>query len=449
MTATLTTLVSFNDADGKNPLASLIADANGDLFGTTGAGGGSLAFGTVFEINKTATGYTSTPTTLVSFNNADGDAPLGSLIADSHGDLFGTTSEGGFGTSSEDNFGTVFEIKKTAAGYVGTPTTLVGFNGADGAQPEASLIADSNGDLFGTTRGGFVGGDNGTVFEIKKTAAGYASVPTTLVIFNGDNGELPGGSLIADAEGDLFGTTEGGGPGGSGTVFEITGSGFVTGPVTPPIVSADILWQNTDGQASVWEMTGNTLVGGGPVSPNPGPSWTEIETGDFNHDGHSDILWQNANGQASIWDMNGNSLIGGGPVTPNPGPAWHAIGAGDFTDDGFSDDILWRNTSSGQVSIWEMSGNTLIGGGPVSPNPGPAWKAIGAGDFNKDERAARLVYYAFDLLHLEGRDVSSLRLTDRKALLEPLVANKSGLQYNGHEIGDGELILKHAGKLGF
>ncbi len=224
-------------------------------------------------------------------------------------------------------------------------------------------------------------------------------------------------------------------------MFEITGSGFVTGPVTPPIVSADILWQNTDGQASVWEMTGNTLVGGGPVSPNPGPSWTEIETGDFNHDGHSDILWQNANGQASIWDMNGNSLIGGGPVTPNPGPAWHAIGAGDFTDDGFSDDILWRNTSSGQVSIWEMSGNTLIGGGPVSPNPGPAWKAIGAGDFNKDERAARLVYYAFDLLHLEGRDVSSLRLTDRKALLEPLVANKSGLQYNGHEIGDGELIL--------
>jgi ATP-dependent DNA ligase len=65
------------------------------------------------------------------------------------------------------------------------------------------------------------------------------------------------------------------------------------------------------------------------------------------------------------------------------------------------------------------------------------------------ERAARLVYYAFDLLHLEGREVSSLRLTDRKALLEPLVANKPGLQYNGHESGDGEFILKHAGKLGF
>ena len=148
--------------------------------------------------------------------------------------------------------------------------------------------------------------------------------------------------------------------------------------------ASDILFQNADGQASIWDMSGSTLVGGGPVSPNPGPSWTEIGTGDFNHDGHSDILWQNASGQASIWDMNGNSLIGGGPVSPNPGPAWKAIGTGDFTDDGFADDILWQNMSSNQVSIWEMSENTLMGGGPVSPNPGPAWHAIGIGDFNHD-----------------------------------------------------------------
>jgi DNA ligase D-like protein (predicted ligase) len=65
------------------------------------------------------------------------------------------------------------------------------------------------------------------------------------------------------------------------------------------------------------------------------------------------------------------------------------------------------------------------------------------------ERAARLVYYAFDLLHLAGWDISGLGLVERKALLEPLVANKPGLQFNGHDTGDGELILKHAGKLGF
>jgi ATP-dependent DNA ligase len=60
-----------------------------------------------------------------------------------------------------------------------------------------------------------------------------------------------------------------------------------------------------------------------------------------------------------------------------------------------------------------------------------------------------LVYYAFDLLHLGGWDVSNLQLIERKALLEPLVKDKPGLQFNGHEARDGELILKHAGKLGF
>ena len=65
------------------------------------------------------------------------------------------------------------------------------------------------------------------------------------------------------------------------------------------------------------------------------------------------------------------------------------------------------------------------------------------------ERNVQLVYYAFDLLHLDGWDISGLQLIERKALLEPLVANKPGLQFNGHEIGDGELILKHSGKLGF
>ena len=65
------------------------------------------------------------------------------------------------------------------------------------------------------------------------------------------------------------------------------------------------------------------------------------------------------------------------------------------------------------------------------------------------ERGARLVYYAFDLLHLDGRDVSAQPLLERKSLLEPLTAGKPGLQFNGHETGDGELILRHAGKLGF
>ena len=65
------------------------------------------------------------------------------------------------------------------------------------------------------------------------------------------------------------------------------------------------------------------------------------------------------------------------------------------------------------------------------------------------ERGVRLVYYSFDLLHLDGRDAASLPLIERKALLEPLIANVAGLQFNDHETGDGEHIRKHAGQLGF
>ena len=96
----------------------------------------------------TATAATAGPTltTLVSFNGANGRAPLAGLIADAAGDLFGTTSGDG-----ATNFGTVFEIAKTGGGYAGAPTTLVSFNGANGSGPAAGLIADAAGDLFGTT----------------------------------------------------------------------------------------------------------------------------------------------------------------------------------------------------------------------------------------------------------------------------------------------------------
>ena len=60
---------------------------------------------------------------------------------------------------------------------------------------------------------------------------------------------------------------------------------------------------------------------------NPGPSWKAIGTGDFNDDGHSDILWQNTNGQAAIWEMNGTNVIGEAAVGANPGPSWLAIKA--------------------------------------------------------------------------------------------------------------------------
>ena len=67
-------------------------------------------------------------------------------------------------------------------------------------------------------------------------------------------------------------------------------------------------------------MDGTTKIGGGPVA-NPGPSWHAIGTSG----GGSDILFQNTSGQTSIWEMDGTTHIGGGPTGPNPGPSWHAI----------------------------------------------------------------------------------------------------------------------------
>jgi hypothetical protein len=93
----------------------------------------------------------------------------------------------------------------------------------------------------------------------------------------------------------------------------------------------------------------------------------------FQCDGHSDILFQNTtSGQVSIWELNGSTLIGGGTVSADPGPAWHVIGTG---GEG-SSDILFQSTS-GQTSIWDMSGPTIIGGGAVIAKAGPSWKATG------------------------------------------------------------------------
>ena len=212
-------LASFNGSDGAFPVAGLIADANGNLFGTTYIGG-AYGYGTVFEITNSSGVYADTPIALASFDNSDGAYPYDSLIADAHGNLFGTTNSGGaYGD------GTVFEITNSSGVYASTPTPLASFNGSDGGHPYAGLIADADGNLFGTTYAGGAYG-YGTVFEIANSSGVYAP-PVALVSFNGSDGALPYAGLIADAKGNLFGTTLSGGAEGFGSVFEVTGSGFV------------------------------------------------------------------------------------------------------------------------------------------------------------------------------------------------------------------------------
>ena len=250
-----TVLVSFNYyVDGSYPQAGLIADAAGNLFGTTYNGpynGESWASGTVFEIAKTSTGYASTPTVLASFNSADGSGPQATLTTDAAGDLFGTTIYGGAYSD-----GVVFEIAKTSTGYASTPTVLVSFNGADGGFPVAGVIVDAAEDLFGTTEEGGAD-DNGTVFEIAKTSAGYASTPTVLASFNNADGREPVVGLITDASGNLFGMTSAGGPNNAGEAFELSDAGF---KVTLPASGIDLA--SLDYKSSyeaVWTLATNVL----------------------------------------------------------------------------------------------------------------------------------------------------------------------------------------------
>ena len=206
-TYTLTTLASFNGADGANPFGQVVVDSAGDVYGTTSAGG-SASDGTVFELTQ----GTSLPQTRETFTNAED--PAAGLVADSAGNLFGTTQGGG---SAGD--GTVFEIVASSGAFV----TLASVSSVNGDLPEGSLIADSSGNLYGTTENGGPAGD-GLVFEYVKSTG----VLQVLAGFDGANGAHPIGSLAIDSAGNLYGTTSAGGSASNGTAFEIArGSGVI------------------------------------------------------------------------------------------------------------------------------------------------------------------------------------------------------------------------------
>ncbi len=217
-------LHSFNSRDGAFPYGSLIFDSSGNLYGTT-MDEGVYDSGDVFELSPTEAAIW-TETILYSFDygiDNDGSAPNAGVIFDAAGNLYGTTVAGGayYG-------GTVFELSPTADGNW-TETILYSFmnNGLDGQDPESSLTLDAAGNLYGTTYRGGTGGCSygcGTVFEVSPVAGGgwTETVLHTFGTSGSKDGQAPYGSLIFDALGNLYGTTSSGGAHGCGTVFELS-----------------------------------------------------------------------------------------------------------------------------------------------------------------------------------------------------------------------------------
>ncbi len=183
--------------DGCNPYSGVIFDSAGNLFGTNSAGGADSA-GTVYELTPSASGWTET--TLLSFGTmgSEGSTPIGGLIFDSQGNLYGTTLFGG----------TVFELQRNGTSWA--YSELYAYSGFDG--PEDSLTMDPAGRLYGTIFGG-----NPEVLQLTLSNGQW-----TQTGFNGSAGSEPVGNVILDASGNVYGTASEGGTYNNGVVFEIT-----------------------------------------------------------------------------------------------------------------------------------------------------------------------------------------------------------------------------------
>ena len=216
-------LHSFNGTNGDSPDAGLIADSAGNLYGTTQLGGSSTncgsGCGVVFELSPPAAGKTAwTEKVLHSFNGTSGKYSYAGLIADGAGNLYGNTAQGGAG-----DVGVVFELSPPAAGKTAWSYKVIQtFNRTNGASPDTALLADGAGNLYGTTGPDAVN-SNGVVYELSPPAPGHTTWTETLLhSFGGTDGAYPASALIADGAGNLYGTTEEGGANDDGEVFELS-----------------------------------------------------------------------------------------------------------------------------------------------------------------------------------------------------------------------------------
>jgi uncharacterized repeat protein (TIGR03803 family) len=243
-----TVLYSFctiaNCTDGNGPQAGLIQDGAGNLYGTT-ISGGANGKGNVFKLDNAGHGtviYSFCSVVNVAGICIDGEGPGGDQIQDAAGNLYGTTFAGGTSPGggnvvvggADRNMGTVFEVDTT-----GHEAVLYNFcaqpNCTDGALPNAGLIRDVSGNLFGTTTQGGAGpykpngqiNYGGTVFKVDNT--GHETVLYSFCsALNCTDGSSPVSGVIQDTAGNVYGTTQRGGANGNGTVFKVDSSGHET-----------------------------------------------------------------------------------------------------------------------------------------------------------------------------------------------------------------------------
>jgi len=246
------TLYSFHGSHGAYPLGALLFDRAGNLYGTAPEGAGAAQNGTVFQLRPPAgKARRWRETTIATFNGDDGAEPYARLIADRSGNLYGTTAGGGASDS-----GIVFQLSPAATpGAAWTKTVLYDFpGGSGGAIPYGGLVIDKTGNLYGTT---FWGGNDcqtfglpcGIVFELRRpTAKGKRWTEMVIYRFKSvQDGYWPFAGLVIDEKGNLYGTTiDGGKYGTRRSVWSSARKFAITRPFIP-------IMDGTDG--TVFELT--------------------------------------------------------------------------------------------------------------------------------------------------------------------------------------------------
>ena len=279
--------------DGAYPWMGLSADLLGTLYGTTSAGGNTNA-GTVYKMT-----YKGQSTIYGFQGGSDGSYPSGFTNIDLLGDVYGTTENGGSAGQ-----GTVFMLKPSwSGGY--SEQLLYSFQGGnDGANPHGGLLQDLSGSLYGTTVAGGPSGA-GTVFKLAPSWSGGWK-ETVLHSFVGSDGNIPNASLIEDVRGTLYGTATWGGNGtcpnsygpfgGCGTVFKLTPQ-----------------WNGTYTTTTLYQFQGGSNDGGGPNGPlfmdGHGNLYGTTYYGGVNNVGTAFMLTRQGDGSYSesvIWNFGGS-----------------------------------------------------------------------------------------------------------------------------------------------
>jgi uncharacterized repeat protein (TIGR03803 family) len=219
-----------SQTDGTSPDASVTADSQGSLYGTTTfSGAGDV--GTVYKLTSAGSGFTYSIIYAFGGGN-DAEYPMAPVVVDAAGSVFGTTFVGGSfveGTGCGEGCGAVFQLVPSGSRY--KESVIYNFQGSpDGAMPFAGLLPDGTGAFYGTTSSGGVAASSncpngcGTVFKLTPAGSGYAE--SVLYRFQGGtDGNAPKDAVIFGSGGVLYGTTSAGGAAGLGTIFSLTPSG--------------------------------------------------------------------------------------------------------------------------------------------------------------------------------------------------------------------------------